>query len=183
MITVISATNRKDSNTIRVAKIAQSRLEASGVKTQFLDLATLPRELFVPEHYWNTPPSFEPFQKMVLDTDGILVVVPEYNGSFPGVFKYFIDLLKFPESLQNMPVAFVGVAAGVFGALRSIEQLEHIFHYRGAHLFNRFVLLPKVEEKLNKEKTEIVDEFTKKLFNIVIADFPKFAAAIKQTRT
>ena len=183
MITVLSATNRKDSNTIRVARIVEKSLNNAGTKTQFLDLAALPRDLFVPEHYWNTPKSFEPFQKMVTETDGIVVVVPEYNGSFPGVFKYFIDLLKFPESLQNMPVAFVGVAAGVFGALRSIEQLEHIFHYRGAHLFNRFVLLPKVEEKLNKEKTEITDEFAKKLFTQMIAEFPRFANAIKQTRS
>lgn len=174
MITVLSATNRNDSFTRKVAKLAEAELKKAGHETQFLDLRELPRDLFVPEHYWNAPKAFEPFQKMILDSDGVLIVTPEYNGSFPGVFKYFYDLLKFPESFLNTPVGFIGVAAGIFGALRSIEQLEMIFHYRNARLFNRRVLFPKVHEKLNAEATEVTDAFTKNLFQQYLVDFPKF---------
>ena len=180
MITILSGTNRNGSNTRHVAKLAERELKKKGVETQFLDLTLLPRDLFTPEHYFAAPASFAPFQKMMTATDGILTVVPEYNGSFPGALKYFIDMLKFPESLNSMPAAFIGVAAGNYGALRAIEQLELIYHYRGAHIFNKFVLFPKVEEKLNKEKTEITDEFTKKLFDGLIAAFPDFCASLKK---
>jgi len=73
--------------------------------------------------------------------DGIVTVVPEYNGSFPGVLKYFIDMLRFPESLYGIPAAFVGIAAGEWGALRAVEQMEMVFQYRHAHLFGRRVFI------------------------------------------
>ena len=71
-------------------------------------------------------------QNRVLDAAGLHVVTPEYNGSFPGVLKYFIDMLKFPESFDRKPVAFLGEAAGTWGGLRSVEQLQMIFGYRNA---------------------------------------------------
>jgi chromate reductase, NAD(P)H dehydrogenase (quinone) len=32
-------------------------------------------------------------------------------------------MLKFPETFEKRPVCFVGVAAGIWGALRPVEQL------------------------------------------------------------
>jgi NAD(P)H-dependent FMN reductase len=77
------------------------------------------------------------------------IVTPEYNGSLPGVLKYFIDMLKFPESFQNRPVCFVGVAAGVWGALRPVEQLQAIFGYRNAYIYPERVFLPQINELLD----------------------------------
>ena len=90
-------------------------------------------------------------QRRVLDAAGLHVVTPEYNGSFPGVLKYFIDLLKFPESFDRKPVAFVGVAAGTWGALRSVEQLQMIFGYRNAHVYPDRVFVPGVGGKLDPD--------------------------------
>ena len=67
----------------------------------------------------------------------------------PGILKYFIDMLKFPESFESRPVCFVGLAAGMWGALRPIEQLQAIFGYRNAHIFPERVFLPKVNDLLN----------------------------------
>jgi chromate reductase len=60
------------------------------------------------------------------------------------VLKYFIDMLKFPESFDKRPVAFVGVAAGVWGALRPVEQLQGIFGYRNAYIYPERVFMPQV---------------------------------------
>ena len=179
MITILSGTNRNNSNTYKVAKLVESELQNNKVETQFIDLNKLPPNLFIPENYGNAPKSFEPFQKMVLETNGIITVVPEYNGSYPGALKYFIDLLKFPESFNNMPAGFIGVAAGIFGSFRSVEQLQMVYQYRGAKLFNRYVLFPKVHEKLNPEGTEITDKFTRDLFQQFIRDFPIFSKALR----
>lgn len=174
VITVLSGTNRKGSNTLKVAKLAQKRLEEKGVTVQLVDLQDLPRDLFVPEHYFNPPPSFAPFQKAILETQGLLVVTPEYNGSFPGVLKYFIDLLKFPDSLKEMKTAFVGVAQGQFGAIRSIEQLTAIFQYREAHVYGKRALFMDVDHKLSPDGREITHEFTKKKFEAEIDGFVEF---------
>ena len=80
---------------------------------------------------------------------GLHLVLPEYNGSFPGVLKYFIDMLKFPESFEHKPVAFVGVANGQWGGLRAVEQMQMVVGYRNAHVYPDRIFVPFVQKKLN----------------------------------
>jgi NAD(P)H-dependent FMN reductase len=87
----------------------------------------------------------------VLAAAGVHVVTPEYNGSFPGVLKYFIDLLKFPESFEHKPVAYVGESSGLWGGLRSVEQLQMVFGYRHAHSYPVRVFIPGVNKLFDGE--------------------------------
>jgi NAD(P)H-dependent FMN reductase len=61
-------------------------------------------------------------------------------------------MLEFPQSLKGVPTTFVGVAAGQFGAMRSIEQLSQIFSYRGAHIYGDRLFLPQIHSVLQQEK-------------------------------
>ena len=149
MITVISGTNRPGSNTRKVAGQIEEIYTALKVPVSLLDLANLPPEIFSPTAYAVKPASFEPFSEAVLQSSGLHVITPEYNGSMPGILKYFIDLLKFPESFEGRPVCFTGLAAGVWGALRPVEQLQAIFGYRNAHLFPIRVFLPQIHTHLD----------------------------------
>lgn len=148
MITLIVGTNRPDSNTRKVARHIEEIYGELKVGLHVLDLAYLPAEIFSPDSYAKKPQSFRPFSEAVLKSSGLVVVSPEYNGGLPGVLKYFIDMLKFPESFDRRPVCFVGLAAGAWGALRPIEQLQMIFGYRNAHIYPERVFLPKVGDLL-----------------------------------
>jgi len=150
-ILVICGTNRPGASAHKVADIVHRHYAAANVPASYLSLVELPPEAFSPEAYGNKPAKVVEIQKRVLDASGLHLVVPEYNGSFPGVLKYFIDLLKFPESFQHKPVAFVGEAAGMWGALRSVEQLQQIFAYRNAYLYPDRVFIPNVNAKLDGE--------------------------------
>jgi len=141
MIVVISGTNRADSMSLKVARLVAGLVEAGGEEAFLVDLRDMPESMYRPGAYATRPPELEPYQEAILAADGILTVVPEYNGSFPGVLKYFIDMLRFPESLVETPAAFVGISAGQWGALRAVEQLEMVFQYRSAHLYGRRVFL------------------------------------------
>jgi chromate reductase len=149
MIVVISGTNRPAARTLIIARTVERLLRDDDVAVELLDLRTLPRELFEPSAYAARPEGFEAFQQAILDADGLLTVVPEYNGSYPGALKYFIDMLRFPESLYDKPAAFVGLSTGRWGGLRAVEQLEMVFQYRHAHLFGRRVFLPTVRNLLD----------------------------------
>jgi NAD(P)H-dependent FMN reductase len=93
------------------------------------------------------------------------VVTPEYNGSVPGVLKYFIDMLQFPESFEQRPVCFTGLAAGIWGALRPVEQLQAIFGYRNAYIFPGRVFLPQINSLLDEsgklKDAELLDRLHK----------------------
>jgi NAD(P)H-dependent FMN reductase len=153
MITVISGTNRPNSNTREVAGLVYQILVDHDVEADLLDLSDLPAELFVGTSYALKPKAFASFQKTVLAADGFLVVVPEYNGSFPGVLKYFIDMLKFPDSLYEKPAAFIGLSSGRWGGVRAVEQLEMVFQYRHAHLFGRRCFIPSIGQALGEDGT------------------------------
>jgi chromate reductase, NAD(P)H dehydrogenase (quinone) len=149
MIALIVGTNRPGSNTRKVAAQIETLYAALKVPLHVLDLAQLPPEIFSPGSYAEKPKSFQPFADAVLKSTGLHVVTPEYNGSVPGVLKYFIDMLKFPESFEQKPVCFTGLAAGIWGALRPVEQLQAIFSYRNAHIFPMRVFLPQINDLLD----------------------------------
>jgi NAD(P)H-dependent FMN reductase len=149
VITLIVGTNRPGSKTRKVAWHLEEIYSELKVSLRVLDLAQLPPEVFLPISYAEKPQSFQPFADAVSHSSGLHIVTPEYNGSLPGVLKYFIDLLKFPESFQHRPVCFVGVSAGVWGALRPVEQLQQIFSYRNAYIYPERVFLPQINRLLD----------------------------------
>lgn len=154
MITVISGSMRNGSNTLKVARQVAAMHGKLGETVTLLDIAELPAEAFQAGAYREKSPEFQAaFIDPVLQSDGVVVVLPEYNGSFPGVLKHFIDLLPFPESFDCRPVAFIGLAAGYYGALRAVEQLQLVFAYRNAHLFNLRVFIPGVHKVLAEDGT------------------------------
>lgn len=150
MIAIISGTNRPGSNTRKVVAHLESLYRELKVVTQLVDLAHLPPAIFDPGSYAEKPAAFKPFADTVLAAKGLVIVTPEYNGGVPGVLKYFIDMLKFPESFEAKPVCFVGLSAGMWGALRPVEQLQQIFGYRNAYLYPERVFLPGIHGLLTE---------------------------------
>ncbi|MSU20979.1 MAG: NADPH-dependent oxidoreductase [Pedosphaera sp.] len=149
MMTLIVGTNRPGSNTRRVGLLIEEIYRELQTPLKTLDLAHLPTEIFHPSSYQKKPAAFSPFADAILQAEGLIIATPEYNGSVPGVLKYFIDMLKFPESFERRPVCFVGVAAGMWGALRPVEQLQQIFGYRNAYTYPDRVFLPKINDLLD----------------------------------
>ena len=151
MLVQIIGTNRPGSNTRKVARQVEEIYAGLNAPLRVLDLAQLPSEIFSPSSYAEKPKSFQPFSDAILASSGLVIVTPEYNGSVPGVLKYFIDMLKFPESFEQRPVCFIGLGAGIWGALRPVEQLQMIFGYRNAFVYPERVFLPRINDLLDAE--------------------------------
>lgn len=178
MIALIVGTNRPGSNTRKVAKQVEEIYAEAKVPLTVLDLANLPPEIFSPTSYGAKPPSFTPFSDTILKADGLHVVTPEYNGSIPGVLKYFIDMLKFPESFDRRPVCFTGLAAGLWGALRPVEQLQAIFGYRNAFVYPERVFIPGIGDQLN-DAGRLIDEELVGRLRKQVAGFTDFVEKLK----
>ncbi|MEN8164965.1 MAG: NAD(P)H-dependent oxidoreductase [Acidobacteriota bacterium] len=177
MIVVISGSNRPGNNSSIVAKSLRAMAADAGEETFPVDLEALPTELFTPAAYAEKPASFEKIQEAILAADGILTVVPEYNGSYPGALKYFIDCLRFPESLVAKPSAFVGVAAGKWGGMRAVEQLEMVFQYRHAHLYGRRVFLDGIFGSITDGR--LTDDEALRRMQELIDGFVPFCRALR----
>jgi NAD(P)H-dependent FMN reductase len=162
-VLIVAGTNRPGCNALKVARLLEGHYRRLGAASELFSLADLPREIFDPDAYAAKPASFAAIQRRVLDAGGLHIVVPEYNGSFPGVLKYFIDMLKFPESFDRKPVAFVGQASGATGALRAVEQLQMVFGYRNAFIYPQRVFIPGVQEKFAPDGRLLDEEIDRRL--------------------
>lgn len=177
-ILIVAGTNRPGSNTRRVAGELLEIYRSLGEPVRLLDLAELPAEIFHPSSYAQKPPAFAPFSRAILDAAGLHLVSPEYNGGMPGILKYFIDMLKFPESFAGKPVCFTGLAAGMWGALRPVEQLQAIFGYRGAHIYPERVFMPLIKGHLSAEGRLTNQDWLERL-RAQAMGFAKFVKTLK----
>ncbi|PYJ77864.1 MAG: NADPH-dependent FMN reductase [Verrucomicrobia bacterium] len=69
------------------------------------------------------------FSATVKRADGLILVVPEYNHSFPGLLKHVLDT-NLKEYIHKA-VGVCGVSAGPFGGARMIESLIPVLRELG----------------------------------------------------
>jgi NAD(P)H-dependent FMN reductase len=135
-ILVIASTVRKQSNSKVMAEIFSNMLQEAGAQSGTLFLEDLPTDFLshVLHGTKTSKASFENIQNLVNKADKIVFIVPEYNGSFPGVLKTFIDALEYPSSLKHKKAAMVGISAGTQGGALAMGHLADILNYCGMYL-------------------------------------------------
>lgn len=173
---IIAGTNRKASRSLAVAKLVQSIYEELGEKVEIIDLGQLHLK-FDADHSYAVPHP-EPLQKeidKINSSDGLIIVCPEYNGSYSGALKYFIDHWSFPESFEHRPVCFIGLG-GRFGGLRPVEHLQQVFGYRNSYIFPQRVFLFMIWETLKEGKLN--DPLALQLLKEQASSFQRFVRGL-----
>ena len=134
MITIIKGTNRKESTSSRVASLLKTLLENKGQQACILDLAELPANFFQPTMYdVRTPEFLEFIDKPIANSNRFIFVIPEYNGSYPGVLKLFLDALPM-EMLRGKHTSIIGLSDGHAGNIRGQEHLTGVLHHLKMHV-------------------------------------------------
>lgn len=129
MITIISGTNRPLSNTRQVADVVAGIYREHNVQTQILDLENLPDEVAFSEVFGKRSQEFgETVQKYVVNVDKFIFIAPEYNGSFPGILKVFLDAIE-PRHWYGKKAALIGIGSGRAGNLRGLDHLMGVLNY------------------------------------------------------
>jgi len=152
MITIISGTNRPYSNTLKIAKYYQKSLLKRGMDTRVFSLEELPDCLIKTDLYGQRSEAFKPIQEMVANTEKFLFIIPEYNGSFPGVLKTFIDACEFPASFYNKKACLVGVSSGKYGNIRGIDHFAGICSYLHLNVMPLRIHLSSIKLEMNNSE-------------------------------
>lgn len=147
-IVIIAGTNRNDSVSAQVAAYYKNILADLGQEAVILDLKELPADFISTALYEKAGKnkSFNTFRNTVLRSEKFVFIVPEYNGSFPGVLKAFIDGLEYPDSLKNKKCALVGLSSGIQGAGLALSHLTDILNYCGTHVLALKVKLAFIDK-------------------------------------
>jgi NAD(P)H-dependent FMN reductase len=166
MYTIISGTNRIDSNTIRIAQLYHEALQEKGIKSSILSLVGLNvlerNSVFV-----------EVENEYILPASKFIFVSPEYNGSIPGVLKCLFDISDTSKVWAGKKALLTGVSTGRAGNLRGMEHLTGILHYL------RVIVHPNklpisVVDKLFNDQQLITDKATLAAIDQQLEEFIQF---------
>lgn len=165
MITIIVGTNRPNSFSGIFAQYYQNQLTKRGIISKILDLHDLPGDFTTSALYEMSGKNreFNNFQEKIDASQKFIFIVPEYNGSFPGVLKAFIDGLKYPASFSGKKCALVGLSSGGQGGGLALSHLTDILNYLGMHVLALKPKLSKIEENwgenafINNQYQKIID--------------------------
>jgi NAD(P)H-dependent FMN reductase len=153
-ITIIIGTNREPSNSRAIAAIYHDMLTAKGAAAQIIDLADLPDDFVFSALYKNNGKNeaFNRFRQQMKDSAKFVFLVPEYNGSFPGVLKAFIDGMEYPVTFRNKKAALVGLSSGPQGGGLGLSHLTDVLNYCGTHVLAFKAKMPFIEKHLDEKK-------------------------------
>src|SRR5438445_6206699 len=125
-IPVILGTARQGRESEHAAKfVFEQTQKRAGVETEFIDVRTLPMRLDDAGEQMKDPA----FSATVDRCDGLIIVTPEYNHSFPGLLKHALDMNL--KEYVHKAVGICGVSAGTFGGARVIEALLPVMRELG----------------------------------------------------
>ena len=96
--------------------------------------------------------------------DRIIMIVPEWNASFPYSFKKLIDDSGYPSWLKGIPVMLIGTSNTTFGNIIGISHLKHILEWIGADVFPKLICVPHIDKKFANNNI-IIDERLQKNLN------------------
>lgn len=129
-IIALAGSLRANSFNKQLVKIAAIGAEETGAEVQVVDLADFNIPLFSEDlEAEGTPAGVIDLKHLFVQSQGILLASPEYNGSITGVLKNALDWLSRPSKEANIGSAFEGKVAGIMatspGGLGGIRGLNH----------------------------------------------------------
>ena len=116
MITIISGSSRDDNNTKKVALEYRRLLEERQVAAHLLPLDEV-NVMYRDDQFVQME------QQFLVPAGKFIIVMPEYNGSYPGILKLMIDNSDIAHAWKNKKVLLTGVSTGRAGNLRGMEHL------------------------------------------------------------
>jgi len=166
MYTIISGTNRPDSNSLHVARLYQQLLTQKGLDAHLLSLEGL--------NVLVRNPVYEEIEReLLIPTQRFIFISPEYNGSIPGVLKAMFDISDIDKAWRGKKALLTGVSSGRAGNLRGMEHLTGILNYMKVTVHHNKLPISVVHTLLNANGM-IEDGRTLETINMQLDEFLEF---------
>lgn len=173
MITIINATNRPENQTGKVVHAYKKLLDEVGEDNQVFLISELQDDFIFASSFGQVSAHMNDLITTYFDAaDKLVFVAPEYNGSYPGILKAFIDAVH-PKHFAGKRAALVGVASGRAGNLRGMDHLTDVLHHLGVEVLSNKVPISKLNDLLD-DAGNLTDEETLRMLNRQIAKLQAF---------
>ena len=151
-IPIVLGTARQGRESEHAARfVFEQTKKRAGVETEFIDIRTLPMKLDDAGEQMKDAK----FSATIERCDGLIIVTPEYNHSFPGLLKHALDMCL--KEYIHKAVGICGVSAGPMGGSRVIESLLPVMRELGLVTIFEDVNFGKIGS-LFDERGSLLDE-------------------------
>lgn len=159
-ITIILGTARKNRSSFQVAEYIYAYLQKKEeIKAVLADVKDYSTGMTIPP--WEDNIITDSWKSLVKETDAFIIVVPEYNHSFPGELKIVLDFdLK---GYLNKPIFMAGVSSGNFGGTRAVQSLLPILSKLGLKVVPNPLFFPQVDDLFSQDIKEIDKIYSEKI--------------------
>jgi NAD(P)H-dependent FMN reductase len=166
MYTIISGTNRPNSNTLKIARQYRELLLLKGIESRLLSLEGL--------NVLERNPSYITIEEDILiPSPKFIFISPEYNGSIPGVLKCMFDISDIRKVWWGKKALLTGVSVGRAGNLRGMEHLTGILHYMRVTVYHNKLPISVVNTLLG-ETGSVIDKPTLAAIDKQLDEFIEF---------
>jgi chromate reductase len=157
MYLIISGTNRVGSHTEKVAVEYQRLLKEKGIDAKILTLKNL-------DVLSRTPAFLKVEEEVLIPSQKIIFILPEYNGTFPGVLKAMIDNTDVRKVWSHKKALLTGIATGRAGNLRGMDHLSASLHYLKMNVHHNKLPISVIDKvmdadgHLNDDTLQVINE-------------------------
>lgn len=88
--------------------------------------------------------------ELLTDADGIVLVSPEYHGSYTGVLKNALDYLGI--EFKSKPVGIAVTGSGKMGGINASVQMQHLVLSMGCYPMPQKLIVPFVDTAFNNNE-------------------------------
>jgi NAD(P)H-dependent FMN reductase len=170
-IVILSASIRDGRMSHRVAQHLHRHITSSAAHTaELIDLAEQDFPLFHERLKFMTAPAPEvvAFAERIRKAEGVIIVSPEYNASYPASLKNVIDLLS--DEWKRKPVALVPVSGGAFGGAQVTLQLLATLWKIRAWVMTGAMQVPTVKAAFDEQGVAVEAEAWAKRCDALLAE-------------
>lgn len=115
---------------------------------------------FLTEKYANIEnpcDDLKKFRKKLLESNALIVVSPEYNGSCPGVLKNCLDYFK--GEYENKLVGIVTVSSGHNGGKGCFNTIKFLFGLLKANVVEKHLQINNINESIDIQGNDVKNAF------------------------
>jgi len=156
---------------------ADALAKQPGVKVNYIDLAEYDLPIMMERRgkHPNLPAAAEKLGAQLQNADALVVVSPEYNGSYPGALKNALDY--YYDELSKKPVGLVTVSGGRLGGISALLALQVLFLKVGAIVSPAKMQVAEVTKVFDEHGATDNEHFIKSAQRFIV-DFMWLAEAI-----
>jgi len=156
-------------------EVAGSLLAEQGVEVEYVDLRDYDVPLFSEDlEAEGLPDGVYRLKRLFLQSDGLLLASPEYNGSISGVLKNAIDWISRPsegvamgEAFQGKVAALLAASPSPLGGLRGLSHARDVLFNLGTVVLPGWVTLPAAYSAFDEQGKLNDEQITQRVTDLV----------------